>query len=123
MATAFGVKACIVTAAGPDANLTAFEGHELHVVSTEDTLTFEHSYTWWGELRTRSPLEQCFPAIPTYPTVLDRQSTTAKSHSTAKCGSLYERQRTQQAKCLDALQPVLLNQLTSLALMQAITES
>lgn len=51
VATAFGVKACIVTAASSDANLTVFEGHELHIVSTQDTLTFEHTYTWWGELR------------------------------------------------------------------------
>lgn len=49
MATAFGVKACIVTTAGPEANLTVFDRHELHIVSTEETLTFEHSYTWWGK--------------------------------------------------------------------------
>ena len=49
VATAFGVKACIVTAASSDANLTVFEGHELYIVSTQDTLTFEHTYTWWGE--------------------------------------------------------------------------
>ncbi|KAA6428121.1 MAG: hypothetical protein FRX49_02782 [Trebouxia sp. A1-2] len=48
VATAFGVKSCIVTAASSDANLTVFDGHELHIVSTEDTLTFEHTYTWWG---------------------------------------------------------------------------
>ncbi len=49
VASAYGVKACIVTAAGPDADLAVFKGHELHVVSTNSTLTFEHSYTWWGE--------------------------------------------------------------------------
>ena len=37
------------TAAGPDADLSIFRGHELHVVSARDTLTFEHTYTWWGE--------------------------------------------------------------------------
>lgn len=51
VATAFGVKACIVTAASSDANLTVFEGHELHIVSTHETLTFEHTYTWWGEVQ------------------------------------------------------------------------
>lgn len=50
VATAFGVRSCIVTAASSDADLTVFEGHELHVVSTQETLTFEHTYTWWGEL-------------------------------------------------------------------------
>ena len=50
VATAFGVRSCIVTAASSDANLTVFDGHELHIVSTEDTLTFEHTYTWWGKL-------------------------------------------------------------------------
>lgn len=39
-----------MTTAGPDANLTVFDGHELHIVSAAETLTFEHSYTWWGEL-------------------------------------------------------------------------
>lgn len=49
VASAYGVRACIVTAAGPDADLSVFKGHELHVVPSEKTLTFEHSYTWWGE--------------------------------------------------------------------------
>ena len=49
VASAYGVKACVVTAAGPDADLAVFSGHELHVVPTNRTLTFEHSYTWWGE--------------------------------------------------------------------------
>ena len=49
VASAYGVKACVVTAAGPDADLAVFSGHELHVVPTNSTLTFEHSYTWWGE--------------------------------------------------------------------------
>ena len=34
---------------GRDADLSVFKGHELHVVPSEKTLTFEHSYTWWGE--------------------------------------------------------------------------
>ena len=49
VATAYGVRACIVTAGGSDADLSAFQGHELHVFSTEQTLTFDHTYTWWGE--------------------------------------------------------------------------
>lgn len=49
VATAYGVKACIVTAAAADADLSAFGGHELHLVPTDHTLTFEHTYTWWGE--------------------------------------------------------------------------
>ena len=36
-------------AAGPDADLSIFDGHELHVVDAGETLTFEHTYTWWGE--------------------------------------------------------------------------
>lgn len=48
VASAYGVRACIVTAAGPDADLSVFKGHELHVVPAQKTLTFEHSYTWWG---------------------------------------------------------------------------
>ena len=50
VATAYGMKACIVTAAAADADLSAFDGHELHVVPTDHTLTFEHTYTWWGKL-------------------------------------------------------------------------
>ena len=49
VASAYGTRACVVTAAGPDADLAVFKGHELHVVPTNSTLTFEHSYTWWGE--------------------------------------------------------------------------
>lgn len=56
VATAFGVKSCIVTAASSDANLTVFEGHELHIVSTQESLTFEHTYTWWGESLSISPV-------------------------------------------------------------------
>ncbi len=38
-------------AGGPDADYSAFEGHDLHVVPSAATLTFEHSYTWWGNRR------------------------------------------------------------------------
>ena len=26
-----------------------FRGHEVHRVASNATLTFEHTYTWWGE--------------------------------------------------------------------------
>ena len=39
----------IVAVAGPDADLSVFEGHELHVLPANVTLTFEHTYTWFGE--------------------------------------------------------------------------
>ena len=38
-------------AGGSDADYSGFTGHELHVVPTSETLTFEHSYTWWGNAR------------------------------------------------------------------------
>ncbi|EFJ49500.1 hypothetical protein VOLCADRAFT_89754 [Volvox carteri f. nagariensis] len=40
-----------VGVAGPDADLSVFEGHELHVVPAASTLTFEHTYTWFGHQR------------------------------------------------------------------------
>ncbi|BDA50140.1 hypothetical protein COCOBI_15-2680 [Coccomyxa sp. Obi] len=51
VASAYGIRACVVTAAGPDADLSVFRGHDLHVIPTNHTLTFEHSYTWWGNKR------------------------------------------------------------------------
>jgi hypothetical protein len=42
-------NACIAVA-GPEASTTALEGHQLFVVRSESTLTFEHTYTWLGEL-------------------------------------------------------------------------
>lgn len=35
-------------AAGADADLSIFANHDLHVVPDNATLTFAHSYTWWG---------------------------------------------------------------------------
>ena len=57
---AWGLSACIVTAAADaDAALEVFGGHDLHVVPSNATLTFEHSYTFWGAHRrlrvTRQP--------------------------------------------------------------------
>lgn len=51
VASALRVKAYIVTAGGEDADLSVFKGHKVHLVKTADTLTFEHSYTWWGHRR------------------------------------------------------------------------
>lgn len=39
----------LAAVAGPDADLSVFEGHELHVVPSDSTLTFEHTYTWFGK--------------------------------------------------------------------------
>lgn len=41
----------VPAAAGSDADMSVFRGHELHRVATNDTLTFEHTYTWWGHRR------------------------------------------------------------------------
>lgn len=35
--------------AGPEADVDVFEGAELYVIPANETLTFEHTYTWWGE--------------------------------------------------------------------------
>jgi hypothetical protein len=41
---------CMLSAvAGPEANLSVFKGTALTVVPANETLTFEHSYAWWGE--------------------------------------------------------------------------
>lgn len=45
-------------AAGDDADMSAFEGHELHKVQANQTLTFEHTYTWWGNKRVLRVLGQ-----------------------------------------------------------------
>ncbi|KAI3438251.1 hypothetical protein D9Q98_000687 [Chlorella vulgaris] len=52
VASAFGVRACIVTAAAPDVDLgTVFDGHDLVVIPSSHTLVFEHTYTFWGNHR------------------------------------------------------------------------
>eukprot|EP00798_Chlamydomonas_sp_ICE-L_P028631 gene28629-31798_t len=43
VASSLGVKACVVTVAGSDADLSLFKGHELHVMPALETLTFQHS--------------------------------------------------------------------------------
>lgn len=40
---ALGMRACVVTVAGPDADLSALDGHDVHVVPADATLTFEVS--------------------------------------------------------------------------------
>jgi hypothetical protein len=41
--------ACLSAVAGPEADLDVFKGHTLYVIPAKETLTFEHTYTWWGE--------------------------------------------------------------------------
>ncbi len=45
------LKKSLIAAAGSDADLSAFEGHDLHIINSNATLTFEHTYTWWGNKR------------------------------------------------------------------------
>jgi len=54
-ARALGARACVVTVAGPERaqQLDVFDGHSLKVVPSNVTLTFAHTYTWWGECRWR----------------------------------------------------------------------
>lgn len=40
-----------LAAGSSDADMSVFRGHELHRVATTETLTFEHTYTWWGHRR------------------------------------------------------------------------
>jgi hypothetical protein len=41
-AKALGLRTCAVVTAGPDADLSVFDGVDLHVIRAEKTLTFEH---------------------------------------------------------------------------------
>lgn len=52
-AVAAGLKkrSCLVTAARSDEDLSYLEGVDLHVVPSDETLTFEHTYTWFGNQR------------------------------------------------------------------------
>ena len=38
--------------------MSAFEGHELHRIPANQTLVFEHTYTWWGNKRVLRVLSQ-----------------------------------------------------------------
>lgn len=44
-------RACVITAAAHDADLSIYRNHELYVVPSNATLTFEHTYTWFGNQR------------------------------------------------------------------------
>jgi hypothetical protein len=41
------LQTCAV--AGPEADTEVFGESELYVIPANETLTFEHTYTWWGE--------------------------------------------------------------------------
>ncbi len=47
VASAMGVRACVVTANNEEADLSLFKHHDLYVVPSNATLTFEHTYTFW----------------------------------------------------------------------------
>ena len=44
-------RACIVTTAATPDDAQFGEGHEVHVVPDNATLTFRHTYTWFGQAR------------------------------------------------------------------------
>jgi len=51
VASAFGAKACIVSTTTSKAGSRGFqvlEGHDVHLIPSNSTLTFEHTYTFWG---------------------------------------------------------------------------
>lgn len=67
VASAWGVRACIVTAAGPDADLGPLAGHDVVAVPADKTLTFEHSYTFWGNQRKlRVPAQPNVTLVPSH---------------------------------------------------------
>jgi hypothetical protein len=45
-----GAAACPAVA-GPDADIDIFAGSQLSVLPSNRTLTFEHTYSWWGHAR------------------------------------------------------------------------
>lgn len=52
VAQALGASTCVVTVAGPEADLDVFgDEAQLYVLPANETLTFEHTYTWWGHSR------------------------------------------------------------------------
>src|SRR5690606_3590334 len=55
VATAFGIRAHFLDAAGPDADLSALHGHEVHVPPGTRTLIYEHTFS--GLLRRLRLLE------------------------------------------------------------------
>jgi sugar/nucleoside kinase (ribokinase family) len=55
-----GIRASILTIAAPDAELSALDGHDVHVVPSESTLTFEHRVI--GGVRELRLLERALPS-------------------------------------------------------------
>jgi pfkB family carbohydrate kinase len=51
VARGFGRSACILTAAADEKDVAVLAGHSVHRVPSPATLTFEHSYTWFGNHR------------------------------------------------------------------------
>ncbi len=51
VAAGFGIKACVVTTAAPDTDVSPFSFHDLHIIHSNSTLTFHHTYTMWGNKR------------------------------------------------------------------------
>lgn len=50
--------------AGPEADIDVFGDSphtELYVIPANETLTFEHTYTWWGESSSCHSVRQSFP--------------------------------------------------------------
>ncbi|CAG9464361.1 unnamed protein product [Pedinophyceae sp. YPF-701] len=46
-----GARACVVTSGASPHDIVALRGHDVVHVPSQDTLTFEHSYTWFGHHR------------------------------------------------------------------------
>jgi pfkB family carbohydrate kinase len=51
-------RACIITTAGRPEDAQFWEGHHAHVMPTNATLTFRHTYTWFGQNRRLQVTEQ-----------------------------------------------------------------
>lgn len=56
-ANAFGMRTCIVTTAGKDIDTSILPGI-VHVVPTNNSMIYEHSYTFWGNRRKLKVLSQ-----------------------------------------------------------------
>ena len=51
-------NACIVTTARDAEDVSDLDGHDTHVIETNATLTFKHTYTFWGNSRKLQVLQQ-----------------------------------------------------------------
>jgi hypothetical protein len=45
----------VCAVAGPEADVDVFGDAELYVIPANETLTFEHTYTWWGKRQVHQP--------------------------------------------------------------------